>query len=183
MTTKLVKLILFQALAFGQGSTSLAGSGYNAPATLTVAPGQIITLRFTALKTVLPANAAAQRAASVPLPKSLAGISAVISQTGPNLSEQLPLFAVQQFNQCGGADLNARTPECIVTALTAQIPFDITVPDPKTGPAAASLRLSRSRKREAIAGPSRHSRLLLTRLFLPRVICSLAAALRPANRL
>jgi uncharacterized protein (TIGR03437 family) len=42
---------------------------------------------------------------------------------------------VQQFNQCGGVDSNAMSPDCIVTALTVQVPFDIAVPalDPGTG--------------------------------------------------
>jgi uncharacterized protein (TIGR03437 family) len=128
MTVTLAKqiagLALIQTVALGQGGISLAGSDYSSPSALLVAPGQIITLRAVGLKTVLPANAPV-RATSVPLPKSLAGISVVLTQTGPALTEQLPLFAVQQFNQCGGADSNAQSPECIVTALTVQVPFDI----------------------------------------------------------
>ena len=131
MTGTLAKLILVLALiqtaALGQGGISLAGSDYSAPSVLSVAPGQIITLRVMGLKTILPTKAPV-RAASVPLPKSLAGISVVLTQTGPALTEQLPFFAVQQFNQCGGADSNAMSPDCIVTALTVQVPFDIAVP-------------------------------------------------------
>ena len=138
MTVTLAKLILVLALiqtaALGQGGISLAGSDYSSPSALLVAPGQIITLRVIGLKTILPANAPV-RAASVPLPKSLAGISVVLTQTGPALTEQLPFFAVQQFNQCGGGDSNAMSPDCIVTALTVQVPFDIAVPvlDGSTG--------------------------------------------------
>ncbi len=138
MTVTLAKqiagLALIQTVALGQSGISLAGSDYSAPSALSVAPGQIITLRVIGLKTILPTNAPV-RAASVPLPRSLAGISAVLTQTGPALTEQLPFFAVQQFNQCGGADSNAMSPDCIVTALTVQVPFDIAVPalDPSTG--------------------------------------------------
>src|SRR5713101_8291053 len=82
-------MIFAAAAAFGQGGITLAGAGYTAPTPIHAAPGQVITLRLTGLKTVLPAGAPIQRAASLPLPRVLAGISATLTQTVPAMSEQL----------------------------------------------------------------------------------------------
>jgi hypothetical protein len=86
LAKQIAGLVLIQTAALGQGAISVAGSDYSAPSALSVAPGQIVTLRVMGLKTILPANAPI-RAASVPLPKSLAGISALLTQTGPALTE------------------------------------------------------------------------------------------------
>src|SRR5260370_10514788 len=118
------------AAAFGQSGFTLRDAGYTAPTPIRAAPGQIITLRLTGLKTVLSASASIQRAASLPLPRLLAGISATLTQTVPATSEQLPIFAVQQFNNCGVPDSNSQSPDCMITALTVQIPFDLAIPDP-----------------------------------------------------
>lgn len=124
-------VMMFTAVAaLGQGGITLVDAGYTAPTPIRVAPGQIVTFRLTGLKTVLPATAPIQRASSVPLPTSLAGISATLTQTVSTTSEQLPLFAVQQFNNCGMADSSSQSPDCMITALTVQIPFDLSVPNP-----------------------------------------------------
>ena len=118
--------------AFGQGGITLAGADYVAPSQIRVAPGQVITFKLTGLKTILPANAPAVRENSVPLPKSLAGISVTLTQVTPQLTEQLPIFAIQQFNSCGATYPlpGPPSPDCMITALTVQIPFDVTVPNP-----------------------------------------------------
>ena len=118
------------AAAFGQVGITLADTGYTAPTPIRAAPGQIITLRLTGMKTVLPASAPIQRATSLPLPRLLAGISATLKQTVPATSEQLPIFAVQQFNNCGVPDSNSQSADCMITTLTVQIPFDLAIPDP-----------------------------------------------------
>jgi len=70
----------------------------------------------------------------VPLPKSLAGISVTLTQVTPQLTEQLPIFAIQQFNNCGATFPiplpGPPSPDCMITALTVQIPFTVTVPNP-----------------------------------------------------
>jgi len=129
----LAGFMLIAGSAFGQGGITLAGAGYTAPSPIRVAPGQVITLRLTGLKTILPASAPTSRAASVPLPTSLAGISVTLAQSSPLVSEQLPIFAVQQLNNCGTADFSSLSPDCIISALTVQIPFDLNVPNPLVG--------------------------------------------------
>jgi hypothetical protein len=82
-----------------------------------------MTFLFSGAKTILPPGALAQRATQVPLPTALAGFSATISQEPANKVEPLPIFAVQQVNNCLPA--NVSSPDCVVTALTVQIPFDL----------------------------------------------------------
>ena len=106
-------------------SQILVGAGYDDPSVIRVAPGQVVPLFVTGLKTVLPAGMA--RANDVPLPTNLAGISAAINQT-PQYSRPLPLLAIDQFNRC--IDSTSLGPDCLVTAITVQIPFNISVPSP-----------------------------------------------------
>ncbi len=103
---------------------TLAGAGYQYPV-LTAAPGQVIPLLVTGLQTVLPppGTLAAQK---VPLPTNLGGISVTLRQTLPDRSWQLPIFAIRQSNHCDGVNMTAA---CLVTALTLQMPYDMTVPN------------------------------------------------------
>jgi len=57
-----VGIVAIVDAAFGQGGITLAGADYIAPSQIRVAPGQVITLKLTGLKTILPANAPAVRA-------------------------------------------------------------------------------------------------------------------------
>jgi hypothetical protein len=107
---------------FGQGMT-LVGSGYTNPASIRVSPGQIIKVFVSATKTVLPPQSRLQRATTVPLPKTLAGFSVSIRQ-GDN-TFAAPLLAVEQTPVC--TDANASSSDCFRTALTVQVPFEITV--------------------------------------------------------
>ena len=69
-------LVMFMPHAIGQTAPTLVGAGYATPS-LTVAPGEIVTLQVTGLNTVLPSPVTAQQA---PLPTQLAGISATLNQ-------------------------------------------------------------------------------------------------------
>ena len=103
---------------------TLVGAGYQVPSSIPVAPGQVVPVLVTGLKTVLPATVQAQ---AVPLPMSLAGISVLLEQSLPAKSWRLPMFAVEQFSGCPG---NVAA-DCLVTAVTVQIPYDIMVPNPR----------------------------------------------------
>src|ERR1035441_5954113 len=124
----LCAILITLAPMFGQGPT-LVGAGYANPTQVQVAPGQIATLFVSGLKTVLSQPL---RATSLPLPNSLGGISVTVSPlSGP--SYLVPLLAVQQMPVCGNADADAPpppppsspTPECVITAITVQIPYEI----------------------------------------------------------
>ena len=113
---------------FGQGPT-LAGTGYSNPSIIRVAPGQITTLFLTGLKTVLSSQPVS--ATSLPLPATLAGISISLSQNGQQPSP-IPLLSVQQIPICSNGDLlpprSVVTPDCLITAVTVQIPFELLLP-------------------------------------------------------
>ena len=117
----IVAILLFQENGHGQ---TLVGIAYSSPS-LVVAPGQIVPVLMTGLKTILPTGT--ERAQSIPLPLTLAGVSVTFAQT-PQYSRSLPLAAIQQFNQCAGT--NNPASDCLLTAITVQIPFDIVVPNP-----------------------------------------------------
>jgi hypothetical protein len=119
-------IIMCLAPMFGQGPT-LTGAGYTNPTQVQVAPGQIATLFASGLKTVLSQPL---RATSLPPPNSLGGISVAVSQV------PVPLLAVQQMSVCGNAGAPppppasppSPTPECVITAITVQIPYEIATP-------------------------------------------------------
>lgn len=116
----------------GQGTT-VVGAGYANPTNIRVSPGQITTIFVSGLT---PDLTKPQRATSLPLPDSLAGISVAINQSSPNQSLAAPLLAVQQLTGCrnsvGAAPpLPTSTPspvppDCLLTAITLQIPFELT---------------------------------------------------------
>lgn len=114
---------------FGQGIT-LAGAGYSDPSVIRAAPGQITTLFVTGLKTVLSSQPV--KATSLPLPTTLAGISVTLNQTGQQ-PFPVPLLSVQQMPICsnGGAPppLSGFTPDCLITAITVEIPFELVLPN------------------------------------------------------
>jgi uncharacterized protein (TIGR03437 family) len=118
-------IVLFGAFCcWAQTGITLVGAGYFDPRLiLRIAPGQVMTFLFSGAKTILPPGALAQRATQVPLPTALAGFSATISQVPPSKVEPLPIFSVQQVNNCLPADVSS--PDCVVTALTVQIPFGL----------------------------------------------------------
>ena len=113
---------------FGQGIT-LAGTGYTDPSVIRVAPGQITTLFVTGLKTVLSSQPV--NATIVPLPTTLAGISVTLNQPG-NQPTPVPLLSVQQVSVCSNGAVappaSGLTADCPITAITVQIPFELTGP-------------------------------------------------------
>jgi hypothetical protein len=111
-----------------QSDIALVGAGYVNPIPVRVAPGQVVTFFLTGMKTVLPPPFRAERAPSVPLPKSLAGISATIHQSGPNTWLEAPIFSVDQINTCG--DTTDASPNCLLTAVTLQVPFELVPRNP-----------------------------------------------------
>jgi len=109
--------------AFGQSGPTLVGLSYSLPSSAAFAPGQIMTLQVTGLKTVLTSPV---RASQTPLPTVLAGISLTLNQTTRLgvASVPIPLIAIQQTNQC---DSSAASADCMVTSITGQIPFEMSV--------------------------------------------------------
>jgi uncharacterized protein (TIGR03437 family) len=125
---------------FGQSSLTLVGSvpGFSVPLGFTpapnyssvnrisLAPGQIVTLQVTGMKTVLPVGQII-RATTLPLPTTLLGISVTISQVvrgGTNVIEPAPVVALSQVNYCSSS---ATAGGCVnnVTYVTVQIPFEL----------------------------------------------------------
>ncbi len=127
MRLAFLALMLAGTLA-AQSDIALVGAGYVNPIPVRVAPGQVVTFFLTGMKTVLPPPFHAERAPSVPLPASLAGISATIRQSGPNTWLEAPIFSVDQINTC--ADTTDASPNCLLTAVTLQVPFELVPRDP-----------------------------------------------------
>jgi uncharacterized protein (TIGR03437 family) len=124
LTKVSVLLIAVLPQAIGQTGRTLVGAGYAIP-TFTVAPGEIVTLQATGLNTVLFSPVTARQ---VPLPTELAGISVTLHQylhqgAVQSLSMLLPLLSIQQKNNC--SPLESTTPDCLVTYITGQIPFEM----------------------------------------------------------
>jgi hypothetical protein len=111
---------------FGQGMT-LAGSGYSDPSVIRVAPGQITTLFVTGVKTLFGDRPG--HATSLPLPTTLAGFTVTLNQggrLGQSSSVPVPLLSVQQVSLCTSGN-DGVTPDCVITAITVQIPFELVV--------------------------------------------------------
>jgi uncharacterized protein (TIGR03437 family) len=111
-----------------QNKAAIVGAGAVAPVPISVAPGGIITVYTTGLSpSALPANAQ-----SVPLPTSLAGISASI-QPG---ALSVPLISVFPVPTCSQAPLCGT-----LTAIRLQIPFEVPPIIPGAGVLTAPVRL------------------------------------------
>jgi uncharacterized protein (TIGR03437 family) len=98
----------------------LMSAGYSTPTPIQVAPGQVITLYISGTKSVLPAQSSSIRATTIPLPTTLGGFSVTVRQ-GKN-TYAAPLVSVVQTPNCTDA---ISSPQCIITALTVQIPFEV----------------------------------------------------------
>jgi hypothetical protein len=110
-------LIVSLGFAFGQGMTFVGLRNSPLPP-IQVAPGQIVTLLVSNTKTVMTSG---QRAITIPLPTSLAGFSVSIRDyTG---SHPTPILAVGQSLLC---QTNRNSPDCLMTAVQIQIPFELT---------------------------------------------------------
>ena len=131
MRSTFALLMLCAIDAFAQSGPILVGLGYRPPATIFVAPRQIIRFDIVGLKTVLPFDTSTAtrelRAVSLPLPEVLAGISLTLRQrffmAGLQVGEtsvKLPMIAIRQLAMC--AD-NSTSPACIRSTITAQFPL------------------------------------------------------------
>lgn len=120
---------------FAQPGPVIGGAGYSAPFPVPVAPGQIVTFFVSGIgagiKTKVVANA-------LPLPNSLAGISATLNELSqpPLTGEAAPILAVSPISSCDG--IAESVPCTPLLAVTVQIPFGIRTvsPIPPIPPAA-----------------------------------------------
>ena len=113
----LIVFCISVAAAFAQGGGAVVGAGYHTFAPTSVAPGQVITVFVTGIGNVTQKYSAG----SLPLPITLGGISASLSELGPIIAA--PILAVFPFSAC----LNNIAPQpCgTITAVTLQIPFEL----------------------------------------------------------
>jgi uncharacterized protein (TIGR03437 family) len=111
--------------AFGQTGPTVVGwgSSFHAPA---IAPGEIMKLQVSGLNVLSPST---QKAASVPLPNTIAGVSVTVTQTishsimgaTTRASYNAPLISVDQVNLC----VSGTTADCFTTFLTLQMPYEL----------------------------------------------------------
>ncbi len=129
-TFLIVSLLL--ASAHAQTGPTVISAAYTLPSS-SVAPGQIARLHVTGLRTVLqpPVDGFRRlvKAASVPLPTSLAGISVTVRSYSRQFLHdpyvlqgqfKAPFVSIEQRNLCDDPD-----PGCLLTILTVQIPFEV----------------------------------------------------------
>src|SRR5208283_1691316 len=107
----------------GAGLT-VVGTGYSGRGSIQVAPGQIMTFLVAGI-TLDPTQP--QQASSLPLPTQLAGISLTLNQASPEQSLPVPLLSVTQTNTCSNVQ-SPPPPDCLVTMITAQVPFELVPP-------------------------------------------------------
>ena len=125
--TRALLLIVFGAWTplFAQTSAVLAGAGYSSPAPFLIAPGQVLTLFVRGVPAAADGQLRSAQAGVTPfarLPITLAGLSVRVTQ-GPSFSQQVPIFAVRQENDC--AQSGSGDPACLLTSIKIQIPFEI----------------------------------------------------------
>ena len=126
----LIAAISLSTGLFGQGIT-LSGTGYSDPSIIRVAPGQITTLFVTGMKTVLSQPV---KATVMPLPTILVGISVTLNQIGSQPTP-VPLLSIQQVSVCSNGGTSppgsTLTADCLITAITVEIPFELfSIPPP-----------------------------------------------------
>jgi uncharacterized protein (TIGR03437 family) len=108
------------APAFGQGILGTGYFNFFGSRPIQVAPGQIVTVFVSGLNTVLSKPL---KATSLPLPNSLGGVSVTLKEFIPSATYPVPLLAVQQIPFCAGT--TTPQPNCVVTAITLQVPYEI----------------------------------------------------------
>ncbi len=105
------------------------GAGYSNPTLISVAPGQIITFYIEGIGLGLTSGVSAT---TLPLPNSLAGISAIMDFAGGSLRLPVPIISVFPISSCypGISPPNCNGP---FIGVTIQIPFGYyNVYDPNT---------------------------------------------------
>ena len=116
-----------------QSGTVLIGRYPQTTSSLSYAPGQIATIGVAGLRAIstIPFT---QRATSLPLPKSLSGISVTVNQSivtdrfsaaQPVSSTSAALVSIQQEAVCSDVTAPPFPPECVITLITMQIPFEL----------------------------------------------------------
>lgn len=119
------------AHAFAQTGPTIVGIGYPPPPPhiyMTITAGQILTLQVAGLSTVLPIGTVIN-AAATPLPTNLSVFSVVLTENtaiAGELSFPMPMLSVSQVDPCG--DPSDPTPDCAITYITVQIPFEVVPP-------------------------------------------------------
>ena len=139
--------------ANAQNAPALVGSGYGAPPSAGLSPGQVVTFWVSGLNPIPGAPVQAP----VPLPTQLAGISLTISQLSYGMGFPLPtlpvpIFSIAQTNNCISPLTGQPTspaPACLTTSITVQIPFE-TVVDPFTMPPYTTLTITQ----DGVVSPS-----------------------------
>ena len=102
----------------------VVSAGFTRSSPINVAPGEIITFFLHGIGSTLTKPV---RAKTIPLPTSLAGISATCFVSNPPVS--VPILAVEPIAPCA----DTTQPGCAssYTAVTVQIPFNIAATDPE----------------------------------------------------
>lgn len=115
----LVVFCVCAAAACAQTGGAVVGAGYHGFAPISVAPGQVITVFVTGVGNVTQSFSAG----TPPLPTTLGGISATLSEFG---NTSVPIVSVNPVITCFNTGI-APQPCNTVTAVTLQIPFEIHV--------------------------------------------------------
>lgn len=103
--------------ALPQSTPIVRGAGYAPPIPLLLAPGQIVTVYVSGLAPTLTPGQRAY-AAKTPLPTTLAGISATMTQFSGPTPLPIPLLAVSSFAGC-------QQELCTLIGVTIQVPFEL----------------------------------------------------------
>ncbi|HXJ43933.1 MAG TPA: hypothetical protein VNH18_31900, partial [Bryobacteraceae bacterium] len=134
----LMKTVIVFCLSIAAASAqngAVVGAGYHAFAPVPVAPGQVVTVFVTGIGNVTQKYSAG----SLPLPATLGGISATLTESGPIA---VPILAVFPFSACRN---NIAPQPCgTITAVTLQIPFELqpNIPGRLAPPSLAFLTIS-----------------------------------------
>ena len=112
------------SLSLSAQSAVIASAGYVAPAPVSAAPGQILTVFVTGLNI-----STASQAPSGALPNSLSGVTATLRQGSDHAA---PIVDVRPVYTCPDAlTTAAQEPACAtLTAVTVQIPYELILPCP-----------------------------------------------------
>ena len=96
MKNAISAFVLLSASAIASAQTAgVAAAGYQLPTIINVAPGQVLTFYVHGIGANLKSRVAAS---SLPLPMSLAGISAVLVQALPGIP--MPILSVEPVSTC-----------------------------------------------------------------------------------
>jgi len=115
---KTVIVFCLSVAAASAQNGAVVGAGYHTFAPVLVAPGQVITVFVTGIGNVTKKSSAG----TLPLPTTLAGISATLTELGPIIAA--PILSVFPFSACVN-NILAPQPCGTITAVTLQIPFEL----------------------------------------------------------